>query len=135
MRNTASSVGGTVPSVCPPRTAAGPSGELWFPAAFYRGAACASLLSVLTTLGLIFLPRLYPPVPDFDARMALGAHPTYVLRSWIALAHPFLVFTAALAVAARCGTRRRARARGASSLGLAGFALWAAVEAAQQALT
>ena len=63
--------------------------------------------------------------------MALGTNPAYVLRSWIYLVHPFLVFTAALAVAARC----RVRAAGAASLGLAGFALWAGTEAAQQALT
>ena len=98
---------------------------------FYRAAAICSILSALTTLGLIFLPRMYQPVPDFEARMALGTHPAYVLRSWIYLFHPFLVFTAALAVAARC---RRAAA-GAASLGLAGFSLWAATEAGQQALT
>jgi hypothetical protein len=102
-----------------------------FSTRFYRGAAIASLLSALTTLGLIFLPRFYPSVPDFDARMALGSNTAYVLRSWIYLVHPFLVFTAALAVAARC----RLRAGGAASLGLAGFALWAGTEAAQQALT
>jgi hypothetical protein len=102
-----------------------------FSARFYRAAAIASVLSALTTLGLIFLPRFYPPVPDFDARMALGTDAAYVLRSWIYLIHPFFVFTAALAVAARC----RVRAGGAASLGLAGFALWAATEAGQQALT
>jgi len=98
---------------------------------FYRGCAIASVLSAFTTLGLIFLPRLYQPVPDLDARMALGTNPAYVLRSWIYLIHPFLVFSAAVAVAARC----RIRAGGAASLGLAGFALWAATEAGQQALT
>jgi len=102
-----------------------------FSTSFYRGAAIASVLSALTTLGLIFLPRLYQPVPDFDARMALGTNAAYLLRSWIYLAHPFLVFAAALAVATRC----RFRASGAATLGLAGFALWAATEAAQQALT
>jgi hypothetical protein len=98
---------------------------------FYRFAALASILSALTTLGLIFLPDLYPPVPDLDARMALGTNPAYVLRSWIYLVHPFLVFTAALAVAARC----RGACGGAAALGLAGFALWAGTEAAQQAFT
>lgn len=102
-----------------------------FSVAFYRGAAACSLLSAVTTLGLIFLPRMYRPVADFDARMALGEEPTYVLRSWIYLFHPFLVFAAATGLAARC----RVRAAGAASLGLAGFALWAATEAAQQALT
>jgi hypothetical protein len=102
-----------------------------FSARFYRGAALCSFASALTTLGLIFLPQLYPPVPDFAARMALGEHPAYVLRSWVYLAHPFITFVPALAVAARC----RAQAAGAASLGLAGFGLWAATEAGQQALT
>jgi hypothetical protein len=102
-----------------------------FSSRFYRGAAIASVISAITTLGLIFLPRLYAPIPDFDARMALGSNPAYILRSWIYLVHPFLVFTAILAVAARC----RVRAAGAATLGLAGFALWAVTEAAQQALT
>jgi hypothetical protein len=102
-----------------------------FSTRFYRAAAIASVLSAFTTLGLIFLSSFYPPTPDFDARMALGTSPAYVLRSWVYLFHPFLVFTAALAVAARC----RFRAAGAASLGLAGFALWAATEAAQQTLT
>ncbi len=102
-----------------------------FSGRFYRGAAVCSLLSALTTLGLIVLPRFYPPVADFDARMALGGEPAYVLRSWIYLVHPFLVFVAALGLAARC----RRHAGGAASLGLAGFAVWAATEAAQQAWT
>jgi hypothetical protein len=97
---------------------------------FYRGAAICSFLSALTTLGLIFLPRLYS-APDFDARMALLQNPAYVLRSWIYLIHPFLVVTAALGVAARC----QASAGGAATLGFLGFGLWGATEAAQQALT
>jgi hypothetical protein len=97
---------------------------------FYRGAAICSFLSALTTVGLIFLPRFYS-APDFDARMALAQNPAYVLRSWIYLVHPFLVVTAALGVAARC----RAIAGGAASLGLLGFGVWGATEAAQQALT
>lgn len=104
---------------------------MYFSARFYRTAGVCSILSAVTTLGLIFLPRFWQPVPDFNARMALGEHPAYLLRSWIYLIHPFLVFTAALAMAARC----RVRAAGAASLGLAGFALWAATEAGQQTLT
>lgn len=104
---------------------------MYFSARFYRGAAICSFLSALTTLGLIFLPKLYQPVPDFDARMALTQNPAYVLRSWIYLVHPFLCVTAALAVAVRC----RVRAAGAASLGFLGFGLWGATEAAQQTLT
>jgi hypothetical protein len=105
--------------------------DMHFSPRFYRGVAICSVISAITTLGLIFLPRLYEPVPDFEARMALGGHPAYVLRSWIYLFHPFLVFPAMLGVAVRC----RARAAGAAALGLAGFAVWGATEAGQQALT
>jgi hypothetical protein len=98
---------------------------------FYRAAAICSMASAITTLCLIFLPRLYPPVADFDDRMALGSHWAYQWRSWVYLFHPFLVFTAALAVAMRV----RRQAAGAAALGLAGFALWATTEAAQQTLT
>lgn len=75
--------------------------SVYFPARFYRGAAICSLASAITTLGLIFLPRLYQPVPDFDAHMRLTENPAHVLRSWIYLLHPSLVVIAALAVAAR----------------------------------
>jgi hypothetical protein len=102
-----------------------------FSSTFYRGAALCSVASAITTLALIFLPRFYQPVIGFDARMALIEHPAYVLRSWIHLIHPFLVMTTALAVAVRC----RTRAAGAASLGLLGFVVWGATEAAQQALT
>ena len=98
---------------------------------FYRGAALCSLASAVTTLALIFLPKLYQPVPDFEARMALTENPAYVLRSWAYLIHPFLVMTAAVAVAARC----RFRAAGSATLGLLGFLIWGTSEAAQQTLT
>ena len=102
-----------------------------FSKTFYRGAALCSLVSAITTLGLIFLPKLYQPVSGFEQRMALIRNPAYVLRSWVYLVHPFLVMTAALAVAARC----RFRAAGAATLGFLGFGLWGATEAAQQTLT
>ena len=102
-----------------------------FSRTFYRGAALCSLVSAITTLGLIFLPKLYQPVSGFEERMALTQNPAYVLRSWVYLVHPFLVVTAALAVAARC----RFRAAGAASLGFLGFGVWGATEAAQQTLT
>jgi hypothetical protein len=102
-----------------------------FSRTFYRGAAVCSLISAITTLGLIFLPKLYQPVPGFEQRMALIRNPAYVLRSWVYLIHPFLVVTVALAVAARC----RFRAAGAASLGFLGFGLWGATEASQQTLT
>ena len=102
-----------------------------FSRTFYRAAAVCSLISAITTLGLIFLPKLYQPVSGFEQRMGLTQNPAYVLRSWVYLIHPFLVVTAALAVAARC----RFRAAGAASLGFFGFFLWGATEAFQQTLT
>src|SRR5688572_20796655 len=58
---------------------------------FYRTAAICSIVSALTTLGLIFLPYLWLPVEGFDGRMNRINEPAYVLRSWIYLVHPFLV--------------------------------------------
>ena len=98
---------------------------------FFRAAAVCAFLSAATTLCLIFLPRFYQPVPDFDARMGLINNAAYVLRSWVYLVHPFLVVTSALAVAVLCVTR----AAGLASVGLLGFLLWGGTEAAQQSLT
>lgn len=105
--------------------------NIYFSTGFYRAAALCSFASALTTLALIFLPELYSPVPDFEARMALVQNPWYQLRAWIYLLHPFLVLTAALAVALRC----RFHAAGLAAVGLLGFLLWAGTEAGQQALT
>lgn len=101
-----------------------------FPPAFFRTAAIASLLSVVTTLFLIFLPDLYSASTGFEARMGRVNEPAYVLRSWIYLIHPMLVVAAAFAVALRL--RRHAALL---LPGAAGFALWAATEMAQQAMT
>jgi hypothetical protein len=98
---------------------------------FYRVAALASLLSAVTTLLLIFLPELFPPAPDFAARMARVHDGAYQLRAWVYLLHPFLVFAAALGVALAVGRRAPALA----IAGLAGFTLWAFNEAGQQTLT
>lgn len=98
---------------------------------FYRAAAVCSAISAVTTLLLIFLPRVYGPVQGFEARMAVVDHPAYALRSWVYLFHPLLVLVAALGVAAA----RRRIAGGAAAVGFLGFLLWAFTEAAQQALT
>lgn len=98
---------------------------------FFRAAAVCSFLSAITTLCLIFLPRLYPPVANFDDRMALGENAAYLVRSWAYLIHPFITVTASLAVA----IRQRHKAAGFATLGLLGFLLWGGTEAAQQALT
>src|SRR5687767_6165727 len=98
---------------------------------FFRIAAVCSLLSAITTLFLIFLPSQFAAGQDFSARMA-GVHDgAYVLRSWAYLLHPFLVFTAALAVALAVGRRSPVLA----IAGSVAFALWAFNEAGQQTLT
>jgi hypothetical protein len=100
-------------------------------ATFYRIAALASLLSAATTLVLIFARDFYPTPADLSARMALVEHPVYLFRAWVYLVHPFLTFTAALGLA----TAWHRRQPGLTTVGIAGFALWAATEAAQQCLT
>ena len=102
-----------------------------FTPAFYRFAAILSVASAVTTLGLIFLPGMMAPADDFAARMARVNDPIYRLYAWVYFTHPFLVVTAALAVAMRL--RREA-----ASLvvpGLLAFMLWGSTEAAQQALS
>jgi hypothetical protein len=101
-----------------------------FPVSFYRFAAVCSWISALTTCGLIFLPELYAPIEGFEGRMQRVHDPAYVLRSWVYLLHPFFTGAAALAVAIRL--RRVAPAL--VIPGLIGFLLWAATEAAQQAV-
>jgi hypothetical protein len=98
---------------------------------FHRFAAVCSLLSVITTLLLIFLPEWFAPAPDFAARMARIHDGAYLLRSWVYLLHPFLVFTAALGLA--LALRRQAPLR--AIFGMLGFMLWAFNEAGQQTLT
>lgn len=100
-------------------------------AKFFRVAAGCSFLSALTTLLLIFLPDWFAPAPDFAARMARVHEGAYILRSWVYLLHPFLVFTAALGLALAVMRRTPVLA----IAGLAGFLLWAFTEAGQQTLT
>lgn len=97
----------------------------------YRTAAVCSLVSVITTLMLIFLPQLFAPVDGFEGRMARVHDPWYTLRSWAYLLHPFVTFTAALGVCLRL----RSIAPVAAIVGFLGFWLWAFTEAAQQCLT
>jgi hypothetical protein len=102
-----------------------------FSRSFFRVAAVCSLLSAVTTLFLIVLPRWIPPAADLAARMDAHGHPAYLLRSWVYLCHPFLVLAAALAVAVRAAVRQP----GPAIYGFACFMLWAWVEATQQGLT
>jgi hypothetical protein len=98
---------------------------------FFRVAALCSFLSVASTLCLIFLPGLFAPAPDFAARMGRVHEAPYLLRSWVYLLHPFLVFTAALGLALAVARRSPVLAIG----GMAAFMLWAFNEAGQQTLT
>lgn len=102
------------------------------PASSYRTAGIASILSAVTTLGLIFLPQWFAAQPEgLPGRMLKVTDPVYRLRAWIAFLHPFLAFSAAMAVAFAARRRFPGLALG----GLSGYALWAVTEAGQQALT
>jgi len=98
---------------------------------FYRTAAICSVLSAVTTLGLIFLPDFFTPVDGFEERMARVHDPAYVLRSWVYFIHPFLVMMAGLGIAMRI----RTLAASFAVVGLLGFVLWGFTEAAQQTMT
>jgi hypothetical protein len=102
-----------------------------FPPAFYRTAAVFSMLSALTTLGLIFLPRMFAPIEGFEGRMGRVHDDWYQLRAWIYLLHPFLTGTAGLAICLRI----RQTASTTAVVGAAGFAIWAFTEALQQCFT
>ncbi|MGH8175597.1 MAG: hypothetical protein ACREV5_04975 [Steroidobacter sp.] len=102
-----------------------------FEPSFYRAAAVCSALSAITTLLLILLPELYAPVEGFDGRMRRVTDPAYVVRSWVYLVHPFLVMTAALAVAMHIRRSHPA----AALIGMLGFVMWGFTEAGQQTLT
>lgn len=98
---------------------------------FYRTTAICSVVSAVTTLGLILLPKLYGPAGSFDERMALINNPSYQLRAWVYLVHPFVTIAAALGVAIAL----RRVSPGKMIGGLLGFLLWAFTEAGQQTLT
>lgn len=102
-----------------------------FGQSFYRTAAVCSVVSAVTTLGLIFLPAFFAPAEGFEGRMARVHDPAYQLRSWVYLIHPFIVLMAGLAVALRIRNFKP----GLAVVGLLALTLWAFTEAAQQGLT
>ena len=105
--------------------------SMTFTPSFYRSVAVCSIVSAITTLGLIYLPE-FPARRRIRRAHARRVHdPAYVLRSWVYLVHPFITFAAALGVALRIRTLRSA----AAVIGVAGFALWAGNEALQQTMT
>jgi hypothetical protein len=98
---------------------------------FYRVAAICSFISAITTLCLIFLPKIYGSATSVEDRIALVQNPLWQLRAWAYLIHPFMTLTAAFGVAA-------ALRRVAASLvfpGFLGFLLWGFTEAGQQCVT
>lgn len=102
-----------------------------FSRSFYRTTALCSIASALTTLLLIFLPRFYGPAGSLDERVLFLNNPSYQLRAWVYLVHPFLALAAALGVAAAL----RRQAAGLVLPGFLGFLLWAFTEAGQQTVT
>jgi hypothetical protein len=88
------------------------------------------MISSLTTLCLIFLPRLFPETPDFESQAALHRDPAYMTRVGVALFHPLIVLVGALGVL----LARFARSPGASSCGFLFFLLWGGTEGIQQSL-
>jgi hypothetical protein len=103
-----------------------------FPKPFYVTAGICSILTVISTLMLIFLPEQFSSVPDgIVGRMMRVEDPAYQWRAWAYQIHPFLAFTAALGVG--LATRRVAPAL--ALAGVLGYFLWALTEAGQQSLT
>lgn len=102
-----------------------------FSRSFFRAAAVCSMLSAVTTLGLIFLPQWYASGDGLAARVARVGDPVYQLHAWIYLTHPLLTLTAGLAIAVRV----RAIAPGRALVGGLGFVLWGFTEAFQQTWT
>jgi hypothetical protein len=88
------------------------------------------MASSVTTLGLIFLPRLVPEAPDLESQAALVRDPAYMTRVWVALFHPLVVLVGALGVL----LSRFSKSPGASACGFLFFLLWAGTEGIQQSL-
>jgi hypothetical protein len=89
------------------------------------------MVSAVTTLALIFLPRFFPAAPDIDTQARLIHNPFYMLRVWVALVHPLVVLVGALGVL----YVRFREAPGSAITGFVFFLLWAGAEAVQSALT
>lgn len=98
---------------------------------FFRSVAISSILSALTTLLLMLLPRFYQAPASFEEGIALRFNSWYFAGQCIYFVHPFLVITAAWGVVAR----KWRTSTGSVTLGFLFFVLWAFTEAAQQALS
>jgi hypothetical protein len=98
--------------------------------AFLRTAAVCWMITSVTTLGLIFLPRLLPPAPDLLSQARIAAEPIRQLRLWVGVVHPMIALVGALGVG--CVTWRRAP--GATAVAIVCMLAWSLGEALQQAL-
>jgi hypothetical protein len=98
---------------------------------FFRAVGISSVLSALTTLGLIFLPRAYTAPAGLVEEDALRLNGFYRVRSLVYYVHPFLVLTAAWGVVAR----KFRESAGSVTTGLLFFGFWRFAEALQQALS
>ncbi len=88
------------------------------------------VVTSVTTLGLIFLPRLLPPAADTASQVMRSQDPIYLTRLWIGILHPFIAIVGALGVA----YARSRDSLGAASCGFVFFVLWGSGEAIQQSL-
>jgi hypothetical protein len=101
-----------------------------FDRTFVRVAGCCWMVTSITTLGLIFIPRLVPPAADLASQAALVHNRLYMIRAWIGIVHPFIALIGAAGVL----TVRVRAATGTAICGFTFFALWAAGEGVQQSL-
>ncbi len=81
-------------------------------------------LTVLTTLCVHLLPRLWAPAETFEAQVELRSNPVYLARLWIVLAHCALVAVSMLGV----GLRRLRESPGLVLPGLLAYLLFAGTE-------
>ena len=88
------------------------------------------MITGLTTLGLIFLPRLLPATPDLASRAALAFNSVYHLRLWIGVIHPLLAVTGILGVTFVVWQR----SPGGSAAAFLSLLLWGICEVVQQSL-
>jgi hypothetical protein len=88
------------------------------------------MITGLTTLGLIFLPRLLPATPDLISRAELASNGVYQLRLWIGVIHPLLAVTGILGVTFVVWDR----SPGVSATAFLLLLLWGICEVVQQAL-
>lgn len=97
---------------------------------FLRIAAVCWMATSVTTLGLIFLPRMLPPAPDLLSQALQAAEPIRQLRLWVGVVHPWLVVVGMLGIAQV--TWRRAP--GATAVALLCQFVWGLAEMVQQSL-